>query len=107
MKDAFVLFKNTAKLLFNSKIKNFQSDQGGEFKVLNTLFHTLGIQFRYSCPHTHQQNGLAERKHMHIVETGLTLLSQAKMPLSFWWEAKMHMHIVETPLHSTIFITTL
>lgn len=40
-----------------------------------------------SCPHTHQQNGSAERKHRHIVETGLALLAQACMPLRFWNEA--------------------
>jgi hypothetical protein len=40
-----------------------------------------------SCPHTHQQNGSAERKHRHIVETGLSLLSHTSMPLKFWDEA--------------------
>lgn len=39
------------------------------------------------CPHTHQQNGSAERKHRHIVEVGLSLLAQACMPLKFWDEA--------------------
>jgi hypothetical protein len=37
----------------------------------------------HSCPHTHQQNGFAERKHRHIVETDLTLLAHASMPFSF------------------------
>ena len=30
---------------------------------------------------------MVERKHRHIVETGLTLLTQAQMPLSFLWES--------------------
>lgn len=42
---------------------------------------------RESCPYTSVQNGRAERKHRHIVELGLTLLAQAKMPLYYWWEA--------------------
>ena len=46
-----------------------------------------GIQFRHPCPHTHPQNGRAERKHRHIVEVGLCLLAHAHMPLDFWWEA--------------------
>jgi histone deacetylase 1/2 len=37
-----------------------------------------------SCPHTHQQNGSAERKHCHIVETCLSLLAHASMPVKFW-----------------------
>ena len=40
-----------------------------------------------SCPHAHQQNGSAERKHRHIVEVGLALLANASMPLKFWDEA--------------------
>jgi hypothetical protein len=40
-----------------------------------------------SCPHAHQQNGSAERKHRHIVEVGLSLLAHASMPLKFWDEA--------------------
>jgi hypothetical protein len=47
----------------------------------------LGITHRVSCPHTHQQNGLAKRKHRHIVETRLALLAHAFMPVKFWDEA--------------------
>lgn len=34
--------------------------------------------------HTPEHNGYSERKHRHIVETGLSLLSHALMPLTFW-----------------------
>jgi hypothetical protein len=34
-----------------------------------------------SCPHTHQQNGYAERKHSHLVETGLALLAHSSVLL--------------------------
>lgn len=33
------------------------------------------------------KNGLAERKHRHIVETSLTLLAKASMPFKYWDEA--------------------
>ncbi|GAU51364.1 hypothetical protein TSUD_383580 [Trifolium subterraneum] len=62
-------------------------DGGGEFKPVQKCALEAGIQFRMSCPYTSQQNGRAERKHRHIAELGLTLLAQANMPLSFWWEA--------------------
>ncbi|GAU39478.1 hypothetical protein TSUD_159100 [Trifolium subterraneum] len=39
---------------------------------------------KLTCPHTSHQNGTVERKHRQIVEMGLTLLSQASMPLKFW-----------------------
>ncbi|KAL5754061.1 hypothetical protein ACOSP7_022281 [Xanthoceras sorbifolium] len=37
----------------------------------------------YSCPYTHEQNGIVERKHRHLVETGLSMLAHASMPLKF------------------------
>ena len=42
---------------------------------------------RVSCPHTHQQNGSIERKHHHVVESGLALLSHAHAPLRYWDDA--------------------
>lgn len=39
---------------------------------------------RLSCPHTSEQNGIVERRHRHVVETGLTLLAQSNVPKRFW-----------------------
>jgi hypothetical protein len=64
-----------------------QSDWGGEYEPLNSFFKQIGITHHVSCPHAHQQNGFAERKHRHIVEVGLSLLAQASMPLKYWYEA--------------------
>jgi histone deacetylase 1/2 len=60
---------------------------GGEYHRLNKFFTDLGISHRVSCPHTHQQNGTTERKHRHIVETGLTLLAHASALYHFWGDA--------------------
>ncbi|XP_021808696.1 uncharacterized protein LOC110752368 [Prunus avium] len=38
---------------------------------------------RLTCPYTPQQNGMAERKNRHVVETDLTLLTAANMPGQF------------------------
>lgn len=63
-----------------------QIDWGGEYQKLNSFFQEIGIVHHVSCPHAHQQNGSAKRKHRHIVEVGLSLLAQASMPLKFWDE---------------------
>lgn len=52
-----------------------------------SFLHNNGIHFQHSCPYIHAQNGTAERKHQHIFDMGLTLLAQASLPYSFWWEA--------------------
>lgn len=72
---------------FNRKILAIQTDWGGEYRSLNSFFQRIGISHHVSCPHAHQQNGSAERKHRHIVEVGLTLLAHVSMPLKFWDEA--------------------
>ena len=68
------------------KIITTQTDWGGEYEKLQPFFQKLGITHHVSCPHAHQQNGSAKRKHRHIVEVGLALLAHASMPLKFWDE---------------------
>ncbi|GAU28846.1 hypothetical protein TSUD_21830 [Trifolium subterraneum] len=80
----FIEFKNMVELQFDCKIKTVQTDGGGEFRPFTKFLTNLGIVHRLTCPHTHHQNGLVERKHRHLVETGLTLLSQAQLPLKYW-----------------------
>lgn len=85
--QAFIQFKNQVENQFNKKVKALQCDRGGEYRIFQKLALESGIQLRLSCPYTSTQNGRAERKHRHVVELGLTLLVQAKMPLYFWWKA--------------------
>ena len=90
--DVYKVFCSFQKLVerqFNCKIKSVQTDWGGEYRSLHKYFENIGIQHRVSCPHTSQQNGSIERKHRHIVETGLSLLSHSSVPLSFWDHAFM------------------
>ena len=46
-----------------------------------------GIQQLVSCPYTPQQNGLAEHRHRHITELGLSMMFQSKTPQKFLVEA--------------------
>jgi hypothetical protein len=81
---SFCEFQHLVERMFGRKIIAFQSDWGGEYEKLNAHFKTVGIHHHVSCPHTHQQNGVAERMHRHIVEVGLALLAQSSMPLKYW-----------------------
>ena len=79
--------KFTLNAFLTKKIKAIQTDWGGEFQKINPYFAQCGISHHVSCPHTHQQNGYVECKHRHIVETGLTLLANASLPLRYWDKA--------------------
>jgi len=85
--DVFNIFHQFQALIerqFSLKIKSIQTDWGGEYRKLNMYFKTIGIHHRVICPHTHEQNGMVERRHRHIVEIGLTLLGQCHAPLKYW-----------------------
>lgn len=60
---------------------------GEEYLGLASFQQMHRIKTQYSCPRTSAQNGRAERKHRHIVETCLTLLAQSKVPLKYWPKA--------------------
>ena len=74
--SVFKHFKSMVETQFNSKLKILRTNNG--FEYINNDFKsfcpTSGILHQSSCPHTPEQNGVSERKHRHIVETGLTFL---------------------------------
>uniref|UniRef100_A0A2N9J0Y8 Integrase catalytic domain-containing protein n=1 Tax=Fagus sylvatica TaxID=28930 RepID=A0A2N9J0Y8_FAGSY len=84
--QVFTQFRSMIDTQFSLPIKILRTDCGGEF--LSTPFTQFclskGILHHLSCPHTPQQNGVAERKHRHLVQCALALLSQSKLPMSYW-----------------------
>ncbi|KAI3760479.1 hypothetical protein L1987_50874 [Smallanthus sonchifolius] len=101
----FTHFHQFVKTQFHLPIKSFQCDMGGEFD--NTNFKNFatqhGTQFRFSCPHTSQQNGKSERMIRRLNDIMFALLTHANLPSSFWVEAlhtASYLHnILPTKLH--------
>lgn len=77
-------FKALVENWFQHKIITLYSDNGGEFVALRPFLTAHGITHLTSSVHTLEHNGVAERNHRHVVKTGLTLLTQASMPASYW-----------------------
>jgi hypothetical protein len=75
-----------------------QTYWGAEYEKLKSFFTRIGVSHLVCCPHTHQQNGAAERKHLHIIEVGLSLLSHASMPLNFGTRLTSRPHFLSTGL---------
>lgn len=57
----FVKFKSLVENMFTSRIKTFQTNEGGEYtnNVFRAFLETHGINHRLTCPHHPEQNGLA------------------------------------------------
>ena len=85
--QTFKIFKALVENRFCDKIKMIQSDNGGEFLSFKSFVQACGIEHRFTCPYTSEQNGLVERRHRLIVETGLAMLARASLPIFYWSDA--------------------
>ena len=87
--EIYTAFRALIKTQHSIVIKCFRCDLGGEYTsnkfcqllVLDETIHQT------SCTDTSEQNGVAERKHRHIVETARSFLLSAFVPSEFWGEA--------------------
>jgi len=67
----YTAFRALVKTQYSTVIKYFRCDLDG-------------IIHQTSCTYTFKQNGVAERKHRHIIETAHSLLLSASIPSEFW-----------------------
>lgn len=81
--NAIIQFIALAGKQADCQVKTLQIDGVTEFYPLKEYFQKKGILHRTACPYNSNKNDLIERKHRHIVETGLTLLAQTSLPQIF------------------------
>ncbi|GJV26785.1 ribonuclease H-like domain-containing protein [Tanacetum coccineum] len=82
------VFYNLIENQFNKKIKVFRSDNGTEFvnQYVNKFCADKGVIHQTCCAYTPQQNGIAERKHRHLLNVARSLMFQGGIPLRMWSE---------------------
>ncbi|KAI5318095.1 hypothetical protein L3X38_037803 [Prunus dulcis] len=88
----FIKFHAYIVTHYKAQVQFLQSDGGGEYisHMFKDFLASKGILHQLSCPYTPQQNGLAERKNRHLIETTLALLTTAGLSLPFWFYAVTH-----------------
>ncbi|MCO5604334.1 hypothetical protein L7F22_058499 [Adiantum nelumboides] len=90
--EVFTHFQNF-KAMFENQTRNFvqclRLDGRGEYfsHEFNNFLKKHGIQRQFSCRYTTHQNGVAKRKHMHIVEVARALMSEKNVPPCYRDEA--------------------
>ena len=85
----FCAFCDEIKTQFNIFVRTLRSDNGKEYmsNSLQSYMTQHGILHQSSCVDTPSQNGVAERKNRHLLETARALLFQMKVPKQFWADA--------------------
>ena len=83
----FPQFKKLVETYFQTSLISIFSNNGGEYQKLIPVFNHCGVSHFTTPPHTPEHNGTAERRHRHVVETGLALLHFSGLPLSYWSHA--------------------
>ena len=77
---------------FSKRIKIFRFDNALEYTqyAFQAVLHSYDTVHQLICPSTSQQNGRAEQKLRHILDTFRALLLFAKVPAHFWGETTLH-----------------
>ncbi|GKE09334.1 retrovirus-related pol polyprotein from transposon TNT 1-94 [Tanacetum coccineum] len=71
------------------KVKKIRIDNGTEFRntKLENFCDEKGISHNFSSPYTPEQNGVAERKNITLIEATRTMLNGSVLSKHFWTEA--------------------
>ena len=71
---------------YETIVKVLRTDNALEFtqKAIEKLCLAHGIVHQTTCPYTSQQNGVAERKHRHLLDMVRTLLLAMRVPPYLW-----------------------
>ncbi|GJX87374.1 putative ribonuclease H-like domain-containing protein [Tanacetum coccineum] len=87
--DILKSFITSIKNLVDHKVKVIRCDNGTEFKnrEMNQFCEMKGILRQFSVARTPQQNRVAERRNMTLIEAARTMLADSKLPTTFWAEA--------------------
>ncbi|GKA27428.1 retrovirus-related pol polyprotein from transposon TNT 1-94, partial [Tanacetum coccineum] len=84
--DRFTAFYAMIQTQFQKSIQVVRSDNGGEYmnSQMNLFFQSKGIVHQTTCPHTPEQNGVAERKNRLLLEMTRALIIESNVPKTFW-----------------------
>lgn len=90
--ELFEIFHNIYSEIstqFGRSLHILTSDNAKEyfFALFKSFILAKGTIHQFSCPHTPQQNGIAKRKHLYLLDTARTMLLQSNVLLKFWVDA--------------------
>jgi transposase InsO family protein len=81
-------FLRQARNVFELKVKKIRSDNRSEFKNLQVeeYLEAECIKHEFSAPYTQQQNGVAERNNLTLIDMVRTLRENTRCKSGFGWK---------------------
>jgi len=100
----FQYFFNEIKTQFGVSIRVLHRDNGCEYLSYSfkQFMTSHGILYQTFCAYTPQQNGVAECKNIHLIETTRTLLIHGEVSEHFWGDAILTTCYLINRMSSTI-----
>ena len=85
----FQKFKNEIEKATNRHVRCLRSNDDKKYfsDAFTTYLQQEGIRREFTCWHTPQQNGVAERKNWHILEVARAMMNEKHRPKSCWAKA--------------------
>ena len=84
--EKFKEFRAEVENQLGKRIKAIRSDRGGKYLLgdFKDYLTKNGIVSQLTAPETPQQNGVAERRNMTLLDMVRSMLSYSALPISFW-----------------------
>ena len=85
----FKVFVTRAEVQLGTHVQHLCTDGGGEYKSgkFEKYLDERGIQHEITTPHTPEHNGVAERMNHTLLDKVCSMLTNANLPDSYWYDA--------------------
>ena len=81
--EKFKEFKLEVENQLGRSIKSLNNDKSGEYKVFDQFCKEMGIRHIYTMPYKPQQNGIAERRNMTLMDLMRSMMAYADLQIVF------------------------
>jgi transposase InsO family protein len=85
--EKFKEYKLEVEKQLGRSIKSLNNDRGGEYEAVDSFCKESGIRHLHTMPYKPQQNVIAERRNITLMDMTRSIMAYAELTNHFWGEA--------------------